>query len=79
MRATRIELAYQAWEACILPLNYARVGDTSYRTGHSILGGDGFVKQEKGRFGGHKSGGNGLVFAFSAFFEKKRAKMRQTG
>ena len=26
MRATRIELAYQAWEACILPLNYAREG-----------------------------------------------------
>ena len=25
-RATRIELAFSAWEADVLPLNYARVG-----------------------------------------------------
>ena len=27
-RVTRIELAFSAWEADVLPLNYARVGAT---------------------------------------------------
>jgi hypothetical protein len=29
-RATRIELAFSAWEADVLPLNYARVGHAHY-------------------------------------------------
>ena len=30
-RATRIELAFSAWEADVLPLNYARGGQPHYR------------------------------------------------
>jgi hypothetical protein len=32
-RATRIELAFSAWEADVLPLNYARAGHNDIRPG----------------------------------------------
>ena len=45
-RATRIELAFSAWEADVLPLNYARV---SQKTQSSLL--TGTIRQDSSRSG----------------------------
>jgi hypothetical protein len=37
-RATRIELAFSAWEADVLPLNYARWCWSHYRLADVLLG-----------------------------------------
>jgi hypothetical protein len=37
-RATRIELAFSAWEADVLPLNYARESASLYRAATHMMG-----------------------------------------
>ena len=59
-RATRIELAFSAWEADVLPLNYARVETMVLPTSVSVVGGETVAKAIGGaEYRGHRYGALG--------------------